>query len=296
MKLNWKGWLLWSNQFYGICAASLALASGFVLLHQLPILWMLLLIHLATVLFYTHAYIQESKNGLLNERVMWYQKNKLYLIVRQIFLSCICLYIAIIKLDLFYLFLQASISVKFIFCTTILLALTYYLPNLSFSFLKSYRAKGVFKSLAIAWVWTVICSLFPIWLVNNATFNIYDEAFIIYFLQLFIYVLVLAILFDFKDMQKDQVDEVNTIVLKLGLSTTLKTIIIPLLLLYYGTVVYWLYITGMSPISYVLQGFLVILTYLIAHKVIKQKAIHANILLIDGLLILKAILTLLLLC
>jgi outer membrane protein TolC len=52
MKLNWKGWLLWSNQFYGICPASLAPA--------------------------------------------------------------------------------------------------YYLPNLYFSLIRSYRAKGVFKSLAIA--------------------------------------------------------------------------------------------------------------------------------------------------
>jgi hypothetical protein len=61
---NWKGIFLWSNQFYGICAVLLAIETNLVLFHKMPNSFLLIFIHLATVVYYTHAYFHEHHDGI----------------------------------------------------------------------------------------------------------------------------------------------------------------------------------------------------------------------------------------
>lgn len=289
MKLNWKGIFLWSNWFYGFCAVMLSVESSLLLLNRYPNPFLLLLIYLGTIVYYTHAYLVECKLGEHNERVIWYLKKQKFLQLRQLVYTCICLYIGFFKLDAFNVFLHASLFVKIILLISLLLSAAYYLPTIHFISFQNSRNRGVLKSISIAWVWTFTCCFIPVWLGSNNPTVLLTKTANFYFLQLFIYVLVLAILFDIKDMLKDQKESVYTIALWLGAQKTVKQIIAPLLILYYIIVMYWVAVTKISVYYFALQGLLIVISYLIAHKVLKQKAIYANILLIDGLLIIKAI-------
>ena len=289
MKLNWKGIFLWSNWFYGFCAVMLCVESSLLLLNRYPNPFLLLLIYLGTIVYYTHAYLEECKLGEQNERVNWYVEKQKYLQIRQLLYTGICLYIAFLKLDLFQLFLHASIFVKLILLISFLLSAAYYLPTIHFISFQNSRNKGVLKSMSIAWVWTFTCCFMPVWLDSNHSAVLLSKMANSYFLQLFIYVLVLAILFDIKDISKDRKESVYTIALRLGAHKTVQQVIAPLLLLYYINVMYWVAVTKISFYFLALQGLLIVLSYLIAHKVLKEKAIYANILLIDGLLVIKAV-------
>jgi hypothetical protein len=289
VKLNWKGIFLWSNWFYGFCAVMLSVESSLLLLNRYPNPFLLLLIYLGTIVYYTHAYLVECKLGEHNERVIWYLKKQKFLQLRQLVYTCICLYIGFFKLDAFNVFLHASLFVKIILLISLLLSAAYYLPTIHFISFQNSRNRGVLKSISIAWVWTFTCCFIPVWLGSNNPTVLLTKTANFYFLQLFIYVLVLAILFDIKDMLKDQKESVYTIALWLGAQKTVKQIIAPLLILYYIIVMYWVAVTKISVYYFALQGLLIVISYLIAHKVLKQKAIYANILLIDGLLIIKAI-------
>ena len=289
MKLNWKGIFLWSNWFYGFCAVMLSVESSLLILNRYPNPFLLLLIYLGTIVYYTHAYLVECKLSEQNERVNWYVGKQKYLQIRQLLYTGICLYIAFLKLDLFQLFLHASIFVKLVLLISFLLSAAYYLPTIHFISFQNSRNKGVLKSMSIAWVWTITCCFIPVWLGSNNTTILLTRTANLYFLQLFIYVLALAILFDIKDISKDRKESVNTIALRLGAHKTVQQVIAPLLLLYYIIVMYWVAVTKISFYFLALQGLLIVLSYLIAQKVLKEKAIYANILLIDGLLVIKAV-------
>ena len=289
MKINWKGIVLWNNHFYGICAVLLSMEAARIIKHILPDPLVLLLIYLSTVVYYTHAYLQEYKTGESNERVQWYQKNYGYLNARQFIFTCICIYIAIVNLKMLKLLLNATAFERVLLLLTGILSLTYYTPLLKYLPFRSYRSKGVFKSLAISWVWSITCCFIPIWFSHQPSGSLWTPLFTFHFVQLFLFVLVLAILFDIKDLHKDEQAAVYTIALSLGARQTVKKIIAPLLIVYYLIVMYGVFCMGMPPVILLLQGLLSILTYFIALAILTQKAIYLNLLLIDGLLVIKAL-------
>lgn len=293
VKSNWKGLLLWSNQFYGICAMSLATASTLVLLGVTPPLVILLFIHLSTVVFYTQAYFQENQEGIYNERAKWYNTHKRYLQIRQVVYVSFCVYLALFQIGMPSLFINASIFIKLFLLLTILISLLYYSPIFVTLSIKPYRSMGMLKSISIAWVWSIMTCVLPLWSIGSDSFvRILNElTFWVYFGQLFIYILILSILFDIKDLNRDKQELTNTIVIKYGVKKTLVYIIRPLLFLYMALFIIQAICNNYIFLNYIAQAGLVILTFSIANKVVKQKGIHINILMIDGLMIIKAILS-----
>lgn len=289
MKINWKGILFWSNQFYGICAVLMAMESSMYLLNKLPSYPILLLIHLLTVIYYTHAYIMEQKEGHPNERTVWYIKNKKFIYSSQVVFTLCCLYLSIVPCKLIELLSTAPISILIILSITILFCSLYYIPH--FIYKKNIRKLGIIKSISIAWVWTVACCIIPIWMMGG--YNLIATSFIfwIHFAQLFLFILILAILFDIKDIERDQDDAVSTIVIRIGKNKLINSIITPILIVYgFAVTLEW----KMANLSFTFLGMqmiLLVLVYIVSKKVISIYSIFKNILLIDGLMIIKAILS-----
>ncbi len=290
MLLNWKGLLFWSNAFYGICAILLSIESSLFILHKFPNPLVLLLIYLGTILYYTHSYLQESKSKNCNERIIWYQKNKQLLIVRQIFYTCLCMYIGCIHLNFVQVIIQTSVFTKILLLTTGILSLAYYIPTITKVPFINYRSIGIFKSVAIAWVWTFVCCFVPVWLAAPYNPNLFEKFYLAYLLHLFLYVFVLAILFDIKDLNIDHKLNVRTIVLNFGPERTINTIVVPIMIVYYMLVIF-LSTTMLHSYTYLwIQAFIAIVTYLIAISILRKTSILMNILLVDGLLVFKALL------
>jgi 4-hydroxybenzoate polyprenyltransferase len=293
LRINWKSIFLWSNHFYGICAALLAAESSLMLLHELPSFYTLMLIYFSTIVYYTHAYLQESKDGIYNERTSWYQRNLNYLYGRQLVLTIVIMYIAFLKISVLQQFLIAPVSVKLFLISSVALSLYYYFPAVMPNPKFAFRNKGILKSVSIAWVWTLVCFFSPIWLAPHADFiKIFSSLhYWLFFFQLFLYILILAILFDFKDIIRDEMEMVKTIVVKYGISKTLTKIIVPLLLMYLAISMYILYYMEYDWVYLTIQLVLVALTYIVGKQIVHKKSIPTHILMIDGLMIIKAILS-----
>lgn len=291
MKITWKGALLWSNHFYGICAVLLAIESNLILFHKMPNIFLLLFIHLATVVYYTLAYLREAHDGVYNDRTTWYQRNAKYLLLRQILFTCLCIWIGLFKLDIFNLFFQSSLWVKCMLLLSIFISVIYYLPKYTIFSLNLFRHNGILKSISIALVWSMFCCFLPTWFSSGENFT---QLFITYifwnhFIFLFLFILVLAILFDIKDLYRDKNELVHTIVSRHGIDFTIQKIIMPLIILMLLFVLVG-YILQINRKWQVIINLLVLaLTYNAAKKVIHHNAIHTNILMIDGLIIIKAL-------
>ena len=291
LSFNWKGLFLWSNHFYGLCAILLSIESVEALLNRAPSIYALAFIYLATVVYYTHAYLNEPTQGIYNERGNWYANNKKHLLFRQLAFTLAILYLAFFKLNLVELFLEVSVGIKCMLLFSLLLAASYYLPNFKPNLFNGIRSWGLMKSVSIALVWAVMCSLIP--LVLSAQSNAQPFAltphFLLYFTQLFIFILLLAILFDIKDLVRDREEMVHTIVIKYGVDYTIQKFATPLIRVYFiiSCIIFYFY---HQTILYLLaQLLLVLMVYFVISVIQKAKSIHYNILFIDGLMIVKAL-------
>jgi len=294
---TWKGLLLWSNHFYGIAAGLLCIETTFTLLKKPPALFLVAFVYLSTVIYYTYAYFDESQAGKYNERSQWYLQNKSYLKIRQLILILITLYIALFQLQLIEVFSNLTIGIKIILLLTALFSFLYYYAHLVFKKI-TIRNKGFLKSITIAVVWVVATCIFPIIVIENGHkyFNPFDYATILYLLQQFLFILILAILFDIKDLNRDNDENVKTLVAKYGIKPTIYKFIMPLLLMYLGVSLF-LFIRLNPPLVYLILPFNVtFLLLLVTYLVQKRIAIHENILLIDGLIIVKALIGIVFYC
>jgi 1,4-dihydroxy-2-naphthoate octaprenyltransferase len=285
---TWKGLLLWSNHFYGIAAGLLCIETTFTLLKKPPSLFLIAFVYLSTVIYYTYAYFDESQAGKYNERSQWYLQNKKYLKIRQLVLILITLYIAIFQIHLIEVFSNLTIGIKIILLFAVLLSFLYYYGHLVFKKI-SIRNKGFLKSITITSVWVVVTCIFPIIVIvnGNKSFNPLDYATILYFLQQFLFILILAILFDIKDLNRDHDENIKTVVAKHGIKSTIRKFIVPLVLMYLTTSLFF----RITPsIVFLLLPFIIsFLIAFVASLVQKRTTIHENILLIDGLIIIKAV-------
>ena len=294
---TWKGLLLWSNHFYGIAAGLLCIETTLTLLKKPPSLLLITFIYLSTVVYYTYAYFDEIKTGIYNERSQWYLQNKKYLKIRQLILMIICFYLAFFKLHLIEIFFSLTIGLQLILLITSLLALLYYYPIFLLKNIQ-LRNKGFLKSISIAWVWLVVTCILPILVLSNgqSNFNPIHYATILYLLQQFLFIFILAILFDIKDLNRDQDEHVKTVVVKYGIKPAIDKFIIPLLVMYL-LVSLFLFFNLMPPFAYLILPFIIaFLLVQVTYLIQKRTAIHENILLIDGLIIVKAIMGILLYC
>ncbi len=290
----WKGLLLWSNHFYGIAASLLTIETTMLILNQLPSFFLVAFIYIGTLVYYTYAYFNETSTGLYNERSKWYQSNKGYLKIRQIFLILLCISIGVFKLQLIEIFILLSIGLKLILCIALVIILLYYYAHKIFK-RGNLRKKGLLKSMSIAWVWVVVCFILPIVIQSQGKYNFSAHYALPHLLQLYLFILILAILFDIKDINRDNDENIKTLVAKYGIKPIMYTFIFPLVLVYLWVSFFLLFRLQESFVYFLTPLLISFLIVMVGYLVQKRKAIHENILLIDGLILIKALLGILLL-
>ena len=291
---TWKGLLLWSNHFYGIAASLLTIETTMLILNQLPSFFLVAFIYIGTLVYYTYAYFNETITGLYNERSNWYQSNKGYLKIRQIFLILLCISIGVFKLQLIEIFILLSIGLKIMLCIALVIILLYYYAHKIFKRV-NLRNKGLLKSMSIAWVWVVVCFILPIVIQSQGKYNFSAHYALVHLLQLYLFILILAILFDIKDINRDNDENIKTLVAKYGIKPIMYTFIFPLVLVYLWVSFFLLFRLQESFVYFLTPLLISFLIVMVGYLVQKRKAIHENILLIDGLILIKALLGILLL-
>lgn len=301
--------IFFGNYFYALCALSLAIESSLQQSIGLNKFGFYLLMCTGTIVYYTYAYMGQisfriafwgreinfrtpTKNNFYNRRTEWYHRNgRLLNITQMLFLavSIVCaLYLALLEYKhIFSLYLSEWV----ILFSVPVVALLYYGNAFFPVFRINLRNTGWLKPFVVGFVWAGTVTLYPPMFHNwqhdlHYTFNI-----MVFWLLVknWMYISVLAIMFDIKDYADDANRHLKTFVVRVGLRKTIFTILVPLTLV--GLLAFSLFALesgfGLSRYLFNLIPFLLLLW--VAYSMHRRKPILYYLIIIDGLMLLKGI-------
>ncbi|HEV7379177.1 MAG TPA: hypothetical protein VGN64_05245 [Dyadobacter sp.] len=282
--------IFFANYFVGLLAVALSVETVFQLGLPMASPAYYLLLFTAVVLYYTYAYSGAvTSPASLNPRTEWYRTHRQFTRNSQKFFLGISvlsagyllyLYLpAILNLSVYYWILLVSIPVA---------ALLYYglLPS-SFNL----RNTGWFKAFVIGFVWAGSVNFLPVTMAHiQFGVEVSQPDFMLWlFLKNWMFCTVNAIMFDIKDYEDDANRQLKTFVVRFGLHKTIFFVLVPLLLV---GIVSLLIFTHFKHFSAIVIGINLIpflsLLY-VAYALQQPKKILYYLIVIDGLLLLKAI-------
>jgi len=285
--------VFFGNYFVGLLAVALNFEATLQLGLPYNSVSYYALLFLAPIIYYTYAYhTAVYSTNEWNLRTKWYAENKRFISYSQYILSVFCL---ILGFQLIYHNYTNILSLPTIYWLSILIialaGISYYglLPKSFLSF--NLRSTGWLKAFVIGFVWACCANVLPLILLKIETGSTYHDPLLWswLFLKNWMFCTVNAIIFDIKDYPTDANKQLRTFVVRFGLRSTIFYILIPILSV--GLVALFVFA------SYRGYGFLTlfcnmmpfILTIFIAYSMRKRKNILFYLMVIDGLILFKAI-------
>jgi hypothetical protein len=280
------------NYFYGTCSVALSIEAS--LQQQFPLngLWWYALIFSGVVLFYTYAYLTESSPTTPNIRLQWYAHYKRFIIGSQIFFTAVavaCVISFAIKNP--EAISESTALERVLFLAFPSVAAWYYGIN-SKRFKKyNLRKIGWLKPFVIGFVWAGTVTVYPV-LFYNLEHNMHYTLTLVgslLTLKNFMFISVLCIMFDIKDYSMDYNQQIKTFVVKMGLRKTIFYIIIPLCITGLGSFITYGITRGFSPMKITLNVLPFLMLVAVAYSLQSKKSILYYLIIIDGLMLAKAI-------
>ena len=219
-----------SNLFYGACAVLLNIETCMIL--KLPIdLKLNICIFSAVTAYYLYCYLSEDNNSPENERAVYYVKYRKPILI----LFILCCFIGLFMLvqilrERYPDYYHISIIFWLFLITSILISVFYTGLHIKLFRRISLRNFGVLKPFFIALVWASLVSF------SAPLFSSFSDlkpnvlALLIIFFNNFIFISILDILFDNKDVASDKENGIYTLNVRLNKSTLMTSVIVPLIL------------------------------------------------------------------
>ena len=284
--------IFYGNYFYG--CSTVALAFEACMQQNLPpnSLFFYLLLYFGTVLFYTRAYIKERDTRYINNRNKWYSSNKALIQKLQLILLIVCLVLSIV------LFIKNAPGLQNISLLQTLpvafagfIALSYYGFLLGRPTKINARKTGWLKPFAIGFVWAVAVTYIPVlwYQAEQNTPYIFSRINGWLFIKNFMFISVLAILFDIKDYAADHNKKLKTFVVRVGLRKTIFYIIIPLAMLGFISLVIFATYEQFPHLRIIINSIPFVLLIIVAWSMQRRKPIIYYLAVIDGLMLVKAL-------
>jgi len=292
--------VFFGNYFYGCCTVALAIEAN--LQQNLPLnsLYFYVIMFCSTVLFYTYAYIQEKNTSVIkdadtittqNPRTRWYATNRLFIKGSQYLFFSICTLIAVFFLIKYHNRIFIITPLQFAGLTfTAFIAFAYYGVSLG-SFRINTRRTGWFKPFAIGLVWATEVTYIPIlwYQVEYNTHYIFAMDNLWFFMKNFMYISLLAILFDIKDYAADHNLKLKTFVVRIGLHKTIFLIIIPLTIFGFIALLIFAFLMHFPLIRIIINSIPFVLLIIVAWTMTSRRSILYYLVVIDGLMLVKAL-------
>lgn len=284
------GSFFFSNYFLGILAVALSLETSFQL--SLPFnssLWYILLFS-GVVTYYTYAYISSKHQPFAeNPRTRWYQRHRKAVKISQVLLILAFSWSGLEYLRRYFGALESlHWSSWAILSGTLLAAASYYgkLPFLNL------RNSGWTKPVTIGLCWAASVSLLPLvslQLENGGYTQVPWLLAIWLFVKNWMFCSVNAILFDIKDYADDSNRRLKTFVVSYGARFTIMLILLPMILLGVASFLFFSYYRGLNIYQIAINLVPFALTLCIALSMHKPRPILYYLVVIDGMLLVKAI-------
>lgn len=223
---------LYGNSFIALAGVLLCIETN--LQHQLPLNYWLIYFFIFCCInfYYTYLYNNNLPKNYINKQIQWYIINKKIIIVYQIILFifiCICLVYFLLKFHA--TIFQFSLKKWGYILLFPIIAIMYYFNVLSSFGIKNLRQYGWLKPFVIAYVWSGLVGIYPfVFLILEHQINYLSNFHILdsYWLNNFIYFMIIAMLFDIKDVAYDHKKNIKTYPVLLGVKFTIHYIIIPI--------------------------------------------------------------------
>lgn len=283
--------LFYGSYFYGCCAVALLweTITQLELNIQEPLLYFCTFG--ATVIFYNYPYFSKPSTKNTNPRVRWIAHHHRSFLIQQVLLAGITLLCLVL---LFAQHAEAMTTISpyhfLLFIIPLLLAVSYY-SGLVGNENYNLRKIGWLKPFIIGLVWTGLVFVYPILFVDITQPGGIAISFfmLLLFIKSVMFISILAILFDIKDAHADRNLQMETFIVRLGLRKTLFYLVLPLTLLGLLTFFTYAIIQGMTGwrIILILIPFILLLGAIYSLR--KEKSLLYYLIVIDGLMLVKAI-------
>ena len=282
--------IFYGNFFYGICSVSQVIES--TLQHNLPVnnYWLYTVTFLATLLFYNYPYARNYSHASDNPRSNWYRRHYAFVRRNQLVFGFI---IFVLGLQFFIKYYQNIFKMEtsnwFQLLVFPAVSALYYGSNV-FSRRFNLRQIGWLKPFLIGFSWAGIIVVYPVLFYNiqnniNTHFSFFHY---LLFMKNFMFISLLAIMFDIKDYAADSRKNLSTMVVKIGLRKTIFYVLIPLTLL--GLLTFITYSTthqfGIIKMILIMIPFICLLV--VVNSLKKRRSLMYYLVVIDGLMVLKA--------
>ena len=293
MRLKIVQFVFFANYFVGLLAVALSVETAFQL--ELPLnSWpYYILLFSATVMYYTYAYSGAANSAVSdNPRTEWYREHQTFIQKSQKLLLLICILSSIIIAGNNYKSIVDLPLLNWLALAVIPLAALFYYGLLPKSLYKlNLRNTGWLKAFVIGFVWAGCVNILPVTMVRiEHGIQISEPGFMFWlFIKNWMFCTVNAIMFDIKDYDDDANKQLKTFVVRFGLQKTIFYILIPLLVVGLISLLFFTYYKnfGLVPILINLVPFISLL--FVAYSLQKPKRILYYLIVIDGLLLVKAI-------
>lgn len=287
-------YIFFANYFIGILAIALAIETTFQL--RLPFnSWAFyLFLFSATVFFYTRAYLspQPVNAPTNNVRTNWYRQHRSFMLNSQWLFAAVAIGSITWQLTTHTFSIpQLPLVYWFIIVTVPIAALLYYGIWPKPFFKSTLRNVGWLKPFVIGYVWAGAVSAFPvIMLVYEQGYTTQQPGFMLWlFVKNWMFCAVNAVMFDIKDYSEDSNRHLKTFVVRVGLNKTIWLILFPLLMLGFGSFIVFSFYHNFSNSTIVLNAIPFICLLYVATRLNYQRHIFYYLVVIDGLLLVKAI-------
>lgn len=285
--------IFFGNYFVGLLAVALTFECVVQLnLPQLSITYYLLLF-LAPIIYYTFAYHKASTDPhAKNPRNKWYFKNKRIIDYSQAGLTIICIALAAIITSNNYNSIIHLPAIYWGAIVVISFAAVFYYGLLPKSFIAlDLRIRGWLKPFVIGFVWACCANVLPVIVAkietNAEMTNSGIWAFL--FIKNWMFCTVNAIIFDIKDYPTDANRHLRTFVVRYGLRKTIFNILMPLISIGVLPMLVFAYVESFSVLHVFLSVLPFLLTIYLAYSMHKRQNIMYYLMIIDGLILVKAL-------
>ncbi|PWS28214.1 hypothetical protein DHW03_07445 [Pedobacter yonginense] len=285
--------IFFGNYFVGLLAVALTIEATQQLRLPYNSLNYFLLLFLAPTIYYTYAYNRVSTSASVNNpRNQWYFKHKKFINWSQAILFTLCVVLALSLLyQNFDNFLQLPLNYWIAIIIIVVAGALYYglLPK---SFLKfNLRNTGWLKAFVIGFVWACCANVLPLIMLKIETGIGYHDSVLWawLFIKNWMFCTVNAIIFDIKDYPTDSNKQLRTFVVRYGLRRTIFNILIPLLVVGLVSLAVFGYFKGFGLPQVLFNVLPFMLTMYLAYSMHKRKNILYYLMVIDGLILFKAI-------
>jgi len=158
--------------------------------------------------------------------------------------------------------------------------------------LKTLRNVGWLKPFVIGFVWSGVVTIFPIlfWQVQHPASTAPDILLkMLLWLQNFLFISTLAIVFDIKDYSSDKKHKLKTYPAVFGIRKSIRFVIIPFTILSFLVFILFQYLYHKPLEQTFIQSIPYVILLLLSRSLAKERQLLFYLAAIDGLMLLKAI-------